>query len=140
MNLLSRAEEIVLLAVYKLKNNAYGVTIRDQIFSDINKYWSFGVIYKTLKKLAEKDYVGKNAGDPVSERGGRTKFYYRITDDGLKALAEIQGVHASLWDQPGRAGRGALLSRSDARPRRIHPLWQPGLYRRHTHGQSLGHL
>jgi len=99
MNLLSRAEEIVLLVLYKLKNNAYGVTIREQIFSDIKKYWSFRVIYKTLKKLVEKDYVGKIAGDPIAERGGRSKFYYRITNDGLKALMEIRSVHASLWDQ-----------------------------------------
>ena len=48
MILLSRAEEIVLLAVFKLKGSAYGVTIRDQIYNDIGQYWSFGAIYKTL--------------------------------------------------------------------------------------------
>ena len=53
MILLSRAEEIILLTVYKLENTAYGVTIREQIFKDIGHYWSFGVIYKTLKKNNE---------------------------------------------------------------------------------------
>ena len=54
MILLSRAEEIILLVVSKLGDDAYGVTIRDQIFRDIGHYWSFGVIYKTLKKLNQK--------------------------------------------------------------------------------------
>ena len=51
MILLSRAEEIILLAVYKLRDNAYGVTIREQVNNDIGRHWPFGVIYKTLKKL-----------------------------------------------------------------------------------------
>lgn len=97
MILLTRAEEIVLLAVYKLGDNAYGVTIREQIHGDIGHYWAFGVIYKTLKKMVDKGYVVKNAGDPVAEQGGRTKFLYEITGDGQKALEEIMTVQASLW-------------------------------------------
>lgn len=98
MILLSRAEEIILLAVYKLKANAYGVTIREQVFLDIGLYWSFGVIYKTLKKLAVKDYVIKLRSDPVAERGGRSKFYYKITSQGICALEEIQRIHSSVWN------------------------------------------
>ena len=98
MILLTRAEEIVLLAVHKLGDNAYGVTIREQIHKDIGRYWAFGVIYKTLKKMVDKGYVVKSSGDPVSEPGGRAKFFYEITDEGLKALAEIFHVHASLWN------------------------------------------
>ncbi|MCK5145603.1 PadR family transcriptional regulator [bacterium] len=97
MILLTRAEEIVLLAVYKLKENAYGVTIREQIHQDISRYWAFGVIYKTLKKMRDKGFVDKISGDPVAERGGRKKYFYRITPEGMKALEEIFNVHASLW-------------------------------------------
>lgn len=97
MVLMTRAEEIVLLAVYKLEDNAYGVTIREQIHEDIGRYWAFGVIYKTLKKMLVKDFVDKIPGDPLSERGGRTRYFYRITRKGFEALEEISQVHDSLW-------------------------------------------
>ena len=97
MILLSRAEEIILLAVYKLQGNAYGVTIREQVNDDIGRYWPFGVIYKTLKKLKIKGYVEKIASAPVSERGGRTRYYYEITPEGVSALEKILSIHSSIW-------------------------------------------
>ena len=97
MILLSRAEEIILLAVYKLQGNAYGVTIREQVNKDLGRHWPFGVIYKTLKKLKAKGYVDKTASDPVSERGGRTRYYYEITGDGISALEKILNIHSSIW-------------------------------------------
>jgi DNA-binding PadR family transcriptional regulator len=97
MILLSRAEEIILLAVYKLQGHAYGVSIREQVNKDLGRYWPFGVIYKTLKKLKAKGYVRKTASDPTSERGGRTRYYYEITRDGISALEKILSIHASIW-------------------------------------------
>ena len=97
MILLSRAEEIILLSVYKLEGNAYGTTIREQIHKDIGRYWSFGAIYKTLNKMKVKKYVKKIAGDPVAERGGRSRYYYEVTPEGISALKEIRKVHSSVW-------------------------------------------
>ena len=97
MILLSRSEEIILLTVYKLQGNAYGVTIRDKVNDDIGRYWPFGVIYKTLKKLKAKGYVEKMASDPLSERGGRTRYYYEITSEGIAALEKILSIHSSMW-------------------------------------------
>jgi PadR family transcriptional regulator PadR len=97
MILLSRAEEIILLAVYKQGGNAYGVTIREQVFKDIGQHWSFGVIYKTLKKMKAKGYVDKISSAPISERGGRSKYYYELTPEGISALEKIKSVHSSLW-------------------------------------------
>lgn len=97
MNLLSRAEEIILLAVYKLQGNAYGVTIREQVKNDIGRYWSFGVVYKTLKKLKVKGYLERIASDPFSERGGRTRYYYEITPEGVSALEKILSIHSAIW-------------------------------------------
>jgi DNA-binding PadR family transcriptional regulator len=97
MILLTRAEEIILLAVLKLAENAYGVTIREQVRQDIGHYWAFGVIYKTLKKMAAKGFVDMTAGEPLSERGGRSRTYYAVTDQGLNALREIRGVYHTLW-------------------------------------------
>ncbi len=82
MVLLSRAEEIVLLAVSKLEDNAYGVTIRERIHKDINRYWSFGVIYRTLNIMKKKDFVEKIQSDPFAARGGRSRYYYKLTPEG----------------------------------------------------------
>ncbi len=97
MILLSRAEEIILLAVYKQRGNAYGVTIREQVHKNIGRYWSFGVVYKTLKKMKTKGYVRKISSAPISERGGRSKYYYELTPEGIYALEKIRSVHSSLW-------------------------------------------
>jgi len=97
MILLSRAEEIILLAVYKQRGNAYGVTIREQIYKDIGRHWSFGVVYKTLKKMKAKGCVEKISSAPISERGGRRKYFYELTPEGISALEKIRSVHSSLW-------------------------------------------
>ena len=86
MILLSRSEEIILLAVWKLKDNAYGVTIREQVYSDTNHNWAFDVINKTLKKLLVKDFARKIKSEPLTERDGRSKHYYFLTRDGLLEL------------------------------------------------------
>jgi len=104
--LLSRAEEIILLAVYKRRGSAYGVTIREQIFQDLGRFWSFGVIYRTLKKMTNKGYLSKYASDPISERGGRSRYYYEITDKGLCELEEIQAVQSSVWDGVSKIALG----------------------------------
>ncbi len=98
MILLSRAEEIILLSVYKCGENAYGVTIREQIHKDIGRYWSFGVIYKTLKKMKNKGFVKKNQSLPIAERGGRSRYYYEVSPAGLAAMEQISRLHSSIWE------------------------------------------
>lgn len=97
MKLLSRAEEIVLLIVLKLKGNAYGVTIRERIKKETGTVWSFGSIYMPLNKLARKGFVEKINGDPTSERGGRSKCLYEVTKEGMASLAAIRRVQENLW-------------------------------------------
>jgi len=99
MILLSRAEEIVLLAVFKLKADAYGVTIREHIHKDIGRYWAFGAIYRTLRKMKSKGYVEMVASDPIAERGGRRRYYYGLTPKGVSALEEIRHVNFSIWNE-----------------------------------------
>ena len=97
MNLLSRAEEIILLAVLKLDGEAYGIAIRDLILEATGVEWSLASIYEPLDKLTRKDYVRKSRGEPTPERGGRHKCLYRITAEGVKALAEIRRVQDRIW-------------------------------------------
>ena len=99
MNILSRSEEIVLLAVWKLKNNAYGVTIRELVSKDTGREWTFGAVYKPLKQLAHKGFVEKSSSGPSAARGGRARFMYALTREGKEALREIRRIHDSLWTE-----------------------------------------
>jgi PadR family transcriptional regulator PadR len=89
MKLLSRSEEIILLTILKLKDNAYGVSIREQIYADTGERWSFASIYTPLDKLVRKEYVRKIKGDPSAERGGKSKFFYEVMPEGKTALLEL---------------------------------------------------
>lgn len=97
MTLLSRAEEIVLLAIWHLQDNAYGVTIRERIKEATGQEWSIGAIYAPLHRLQNKGLVYTIEGEPVAERGGRRKIFYVVTEEGRRAMAETKRVHESLW-------------------------------------------
>jgi PadR family transcriptional regulator PadR len=99
MILLSRSEEIVLLAIWKLKDNAYGVTIREQVSKDTGHEWSFGAIYKPLKKLLHRDFVKKTSSEPCAERGGRSKYMYSLMPSGEDALREIRKIYKAIWTE-----------------------------------------
>lgn len=102
MILLSRSEEIVLLAIWKLKNNAYGVTIREQVSKDTGHDWSFGAIYKPLKTLVHREYVKKSSSQPCAERGGRSKYLYTLTAIGREALREIRKIYKAVWTEESK--------------------------------------
>ena len=102
MRLLSRYEEIILLVILKLGDDAYGVSIREQIFKDSGDIWSFASIYTPLDKLKEKGYVEKIKGAPSNERGGKSKYFYKITRAGKEALLEIEGVQRKFWSGVSR--------------------------------------
>jgi PadR family transcriptional regulator PadR len=97
MNLLSRSEEIILLAIWKLQEDAYGVNIRNLVNDSTGYKWSIGAVYAPLHRLVRKGYVSSSKGDPVPERGGRHKIYYKITSDGKEALTTIKRVNESIW-------------------------------------------
>jgi len=97
MKILSRAEELVLLSVWKLQENAYGVTVRKYIIKSTGQDWSIGAIYVPLDRLKKWGYLEAVLGEPSSERGGRRKRYYNLTKKGLKALDHIKKVHETMW-------------------------------------------
>ncbi|NOR15731.1 MAG: hypothetical protein GQ544_08505 [Candidatus Aminicenantes bacterium] len=98
MHLLSRSEEIVLLTVWKLQGQAYGVTIRENINTTTGHKWSIGAIYAPLHRLEKKRLVKTLKGEPVPARGGRSKIFYELTTDGKKALARIRHVNEAIWE------------------------------------------
>lgn len=97
MNLLSRAEEIILLTILKLKGNAYGFSIRDQIYKDTGKKWSFASIYQPLSKLTDKAYVEKIEAEPTPQRNNKKKYLYELTPEGMEALRCIYETQKNLW-------------------------------------------
>lgn len=95
---LSLTEEMFLLAVWKLKEDAYGVTIRQFVARETGRNYPIGTIYSALDKLARKGYLRKTVGDPTPERGGRSKNYYHITKNGIKGLKTAMELKNLLWD------------------------------------------
>lgn len=97
MNLLTRTEEMILLAVYRLGDNAYGTTIRAQIEELLGREFSVGAIYVPLDRLVQKGYLTTYQSDPTPARGGRSKRFYRVTADGLSALREVRALEETMW-------------------------------------------
>lgn len=87
---LGEFEQIVILAVLRLHDRAYGVTVRREIASRIRREVSIGAIYATLDRLEAKGYVESELGEPTSERGGRSKRFFRVTGKGMSALQRTQ--------------------------------------------------
>ena len=96
--MLSRAEEIILLAILRLKDNAYGISIRELIHEATGVEWSLAQIYDPLNRLDHKGYVQKYKGKPSSERGGRHKCLYVITEEGKNALRDLERMQKNLWE------------------------------------------
>ena len=98
VEILSKIEELILLSVWKLKENAYGVPIRDYLIQMTGKKISIGGIYVPLDRLVRKGYLKAIQGDPTPERGGMSKRYYKLTEEGLFALNESKKVYDEMWD------------------------------------------
>ena len=94
---LSRPEEIILLSVLKLEDNAYGVSIREMVQDMTGKYWSIGAVYVPLERLDKKGFVESFSSEPLSERGGRRKRLFRITSAGQRELEKIRRVNLAIW-------------------------------------------
>ncbi len=97
MRLLSRKEEMILLAIWKLQDNAYGVTIREYLERMAGVKWLFGAIYSPLGRLMDWGYVESYESEPLPERGGRRKTLYRLTSDGKEALLKVRELNTAMW-------------------------------------------
>lgn len=98
MKELTRAEEILLTAIFRLKDNAYGVTIRRKVAEVTDKDIIYGTLYNTLDQLLRKGYVTKTRGKPMAERGGRSKMFYNLTPAGIQALHESRELQKRIWE------------------------------------------
>ncbi|GAB5409595.1 MAG: hypothetical protein BalsKO_19600 [Balneolaceae bacterium] len=92
-------EEIILLLVGILDNEAYAFNVAEEFESQINQSTSIGAVHATLNRLAEKGFLISEMSKPVAERGGRRKRIYSITAAGKRALEHSRKLKTSLWKQ-----------------------------------------
>jgi DNA-binding PadR family transcriptional regulator len=98
MKLLTRSEEMILLSILRLKENAYCVPIFDEIQRITQKKWTMGGIYIPLYRLEKNGYVESHLGQPTATRGGKSKRFYRLTPKGLKSLETIKKIEKATWE------------------------------------------
>ena len=94
---LGEMELMVLLAVVRLGDEAYGVPIAKELLSLASREVSAGSIYAALDRLERKRFVSSALGDPTPERGGRAKRYFRVTPNGVRAIKLTRSALTNLW-------------------------------------------
>jgi DNA-binding PadR family transcriptional regulator len=90
-------ELLVLLALIRLRDDAYGVPISEAIEESSGREVSLGSVYITLDRLERKGLVSSRLGESTAERGGRAKTYFRITAKGLREVRQMQRTLVALW-------------------------------------------
>jgi PadR family transcriptional regulator, regulatory protein PadR len=94
---LGEFEELVLLTIATLGEEAYGVSIQQDIETRCKRSISIGALHSTITRLEEKGFLKSWLGGATKERGGRSKRFYEITQVGKKAVAESKSMRDELW-------------------------------------------
>ena len=109
MEFMTKLEELVLIAVLKLKAEAYGTSIYNHILALTGRDMTVSNVYFPLERLVRKGYLQAIQGEPTPKRGGMGKRYYRITKTGLAALQENRALNLAAW-----RGVAGLMKRAEA--------------------------
>lgn len=91
-------EQLVMLSLFRVGKDAYGVSIWREIVDRTGRDVSLGAVYKTLERLEDKGLVGSRQGAPTPERGGRRKKHYRLLAAGHRALTQSLAAIRSMTD------------------------------------------
>lgn len=91
-------EQLVLLAILRRDNDAYGMEVREEIERALGREVSYGAVYTTLDRLEKKGYVSHELGEATPERGGRAKKYFRVESAGAGALRETRQALDVMWE------------------------------------------
>ena len=97
MKLITRAEELILLAIHQLEEDAYCIPIRQRISDITGEDWSLGSSYMPLDRLVKKGYLDSYLSEATPERGGRHKRIYTLTKAGTEALMKVREVQNAMW-------------------------------------------
>lgn len=97
MKFLSRSEEFILLAILNLHDNAYVVSIREELKKMTGETWAMGALFVTLDRMSRKGYVVSRLSEPTPERGGRRKRLYQLLPSAVDALDKVRNLHNFVW-------------------------------------------
>lgn len=97
-NLPGDFEQQVLLAVWRMGDNAYGAAVRDELEARTGQDVAHGAVWVTLVRLEKKGWVRSRLSDPTPVRGGKAKRFFRITEEGLAGVRENRILMDRLWD------------------------------------------
>jgi len=95
---LGEFEQMVLLAVLHLKDNAYGRAIRQELQERANRTVTHGASYITLDRMVSKGLLASDLREAEEGRGGRARRYFTVTPEGLQALRESRAALQNLWN------------------------------------------
>ena len=98
-NYLGEFEELVLLSVASLRDDAYGVSIMNYIINETGRNVNVSAVHDVLKRLQRKGYLKSNMGGATAERGGRRKRFFVLTVSGKKVLEETMKLKLQLYKQ-----------------------------------------
>ena len=94
---LGEFEELVLLTVAALQQEAYGVEIKRELETRLKERLSVGSIQSALKRMEEKGFLTSEFGEATAKRGGKRKRIYATTSHGRKVLEEMKDIRSQLW-------------------------------------------
>ena len=95
---ITRNDEMILLSIFRLGDNAYLVTLLDLLNSSTKKKWTIGNLFVALEKLEETGYISSVLSEPVKKKGGKAIKYYSVTENGVTALKTVRSSQDALWD------------------------------------------
>ena len=106
---LGELEELILLCVCSLGDEAYAARIQERLEEDAGRSVALGAVYSALDRMERKGYARSRLGEPTAVRGGRRKRFYAATASGLAALEELRSARQRLWVRfrARREGAGA---------------------------------
>ncbi len=97
MKFFTKQEELLLLAIFSIREGAYLVNIREMLINNTNKDWAFGSLYLALDRLKKEGFIETYLGDPMPTRGGKAIKYYKLTEKAVKELAENKAIQDKMW-------------------------------------------
>jgi Predicted transcriptional regulators len=102
---LGTLELSILLAVARLGDEAYGLSVQRDISARMQHDYSVGAVYTTLQRLEAKGFVSSHTAGPTPVRGGRSRRQFKVTASGHRALREAERMATSVW-----AGLGTTIN------------------------------
>jgi DNA-binding PadR family transcriptional regulator len=97
MSELTKTEEILLIAIWRLKEEAYGVRIRQHVSNLIGKDFTYGNLYSALNQLVKKKYVLKDPCGSMPQKRGRRRIIYCVSPQGIRELKAAMEMNEKLW-------------------------------------------